>query len=85
MDNAAAHIAEILKREFALADEQLLPAAHLARDLDLDSLDAVVFSTQLEEATGVALSEQDWKTLKTLQDVIDIVCRRLNAGHSQTP
>ena len=70
-------VVDILKREFELSDADLSLSAHLVDDLDLDSIDAIDLSVRLEEKTGLSFKEEDLKSIRTLQDVVDFIDARL--------
>ncbi|MCP3984578.1 MAG: acyl carrier protein [bacterium] len=70
-------VRKVLRAEFSFADEDLRPAAHLADDLDLDSVDAVALLVRLEDAIDLEIEEDDLQSLTTLQDVVDLVAARL--------
>ena len=70
-------VSDILKREFELTDAELSLSADLIDDLDLDSIDAIDLSVRLEEKTGLSFKEQDLKSIRTLQDVVDFIDARL--------
>lgn len=70
-------VTEILKREFQFTDEQLHPKAHLIEDLDLDSIDAVDLVARLEEFTEITISEEELKSVQTIEDVVDLVDGRV--------
>jgi acyl carrier protein len=53
------------------------PAAQLVDDLDLDSLDWVDLAMQLEETLSIALREERFASLRTVQDVVDRVYEAL--------
>jgi acyl carrier protein len=72
-----AWVADILKREFQLSDADLSLSAHLIDDLDLDSIDAIDLSVRLEEKIGVSFKEEDLKSIRTIQDVVDFIDARL--------
>ncbi len=72
-------VRRVLQTEFDLADEAIRPSAHLVDDLDLDSVDAVALLVRLEEETGLTLSEDDLRSLATVQSVVDLVAARLRA------
>jgi acyl carrier protein len=63
----------VLRREFQFRDDELLPTTRLAEDLDLDSIDAIDIAVRMEEELGVELREPDLKSLRTLQDVVELV------------
>lgn len=72
-----AWVIDVLKKEFQFADEDLRPTTHLVDDLDLDSIDAIDLAVRLEEQTGMALGEDDLKSLRTIQDIVDMIDGRL--------
>ncbi len=67
----------MLCSEFQFEAGEVHPAAHLVDDLDLDSVDAVALLVRLEEETGLALEEDDYRSLVTVQSVVDVVASRL--------
>ena len=70
-------VTQTLEREFQLSAQDLRPAAHLADDLDLDSIDAVDLSIHVEEKFDLALSEEGLKSIETIQDVVNLIHERL--------
>jgi acyl carrier protein len=69
----------LLIKEFELREEDVVPAAHLATDLDLDSIDWIDMAVALEQETGQKLLEDDLSAIRTIQDVVDLLHQRLNA------
>jgi acyl carrier protein len=74
-----AALRRVLEQDFAIPAEDVTPAARLREDLDLDSVDAVSLAARLEEETGLALSEQDLKAMRTVASVVEILGARLAA------
>ena len=70
-------VADLMKTEFHFRDEELRLGTHLVDDLDLDSIDAVDLAVRVEEKTGLSLSEADLKSLRTIQDIVDLIDERL--------
>jgi acyl carrier protein len=64
---------ELLVREFELPEAALRPEASLARDLDLDSLDAAALELELEAATGLQFDHEDMKRVQTLGDLVALL------------
>ena len=62
----------------AQADE-IAASATLVDELGLDSLDVADIEIQLEEEFDIELSRSDYEAPRTVQDVIDIVKRYLDA------
>jgi acyl carrier protein len=56
-----------------VSEDEVTPDASLTDDLGAGSLDAVAIGNSIEEKTGVAISDEDLPTLKTVQDIVDYV------------
>ena len=68
-------IKEILVADFELEESKLVPEAKLFEDLDLDSIDAVDMVVRLQQMTGLKVKAEDFKQIRTLADVVDVVER----------
>jgi len=66
-------VTEVLRSEFEFAPAELSPTTHLIEDLELDSIDAVDMAVRLEEKSGFRLSEDELKSIQTIQDVVDLI------------
>jgi acyl carrier protein len=64
---------EFLVELFEIPAENISPDAQLADDLDLDSIDAVDLILKLQEFTGRKVSAEQFRTVRTVSDVIDQV------------
>jgi acyl carrier protein len=71
-----AHVSRVLVDSFDLGAAQLRPDAHLIDDLDLDSIDAIDLVVSLEEVTGLDVSEEELKSIRVVQDIVDLVHRK---------
>jgi acyl carrier protein len=60
---------------FEIPEEKIVREARLYEDLDLDSIDAVDLMVKLQEITQRKLKPEEFKTVRTVQDVLD----RINA------
>ncbi len=60
----------MMKELFGLDSVRVQPAARLAEDLALDSLDAIDLAVKVEEITGLAFDEARFRKLRTIDDVI---------------
>ena len=67
------HIVRILNDSFEIAPERIKPEARLYEDLDIDSIDAVDLIVQLKPLLGRNLQPEAFKTVRTVQDVVDVV------------
>jgi acyl carrier protein len=71
---------EILKRlqdalvtEFGLDSSKIVPEARLYEDLDLDSIDAVDLIVKLKSMLPRNINPEVFKSVRTLQDVVDAI------------
>lgn len=69
----------VLTGPFELPEERVVPTAHLYKDLDLDSLDAVDLAVRLKYDTGLVLSEEEMRSMRTVADIVDVVYVKLKA------
>lgn len=66
-------IRAIFSENFAIEPERVTPEAHLFEDLDLDSIDAVDLAIKLQQMTGRRIKPEEFKTVRTVGDVIAAV------------
>jgi acyl carrier protein len=69
----------ILQETFEIEPERVHRDVNLFADLDLDSIDAVDLAIQLQNFTGKRIQPQDFKEVRTVDDVISQVHRLLAA------
>jgi acyl carrier protein len=60
----------ILATTFEIVPEHVTRDAHLFDDLGLDSSDAVDLAIKLQEMTGKRIKPEDFKSVRTVSDVI---------------
>ena len=72
-------VREILITTFDLSREAVTPEATLFQDLDLDSLDAIDLAVKLETETGLKLAETEFRSIRTVQDVVETIHRKMEA------
>lgn len=63
----------ILAEAFEIDPERVTPESKLFEELDLDSIDAVDLAIKLQEMTGQRIKPEDFKTVRTVGDVIGTV------------
>jgi len=64
---------------FELDAADISPEANLYEDLDIDSIDAVDLVIELRKMTKKKIQPDDFKTVRTVQDIVDQVDKLLNA------
>lgn len=72
-----ARVKQVLVDMFELDEDRVRPDAHLYEDLDLDSLDAIDLAVKLKTETGIKLTEQEMKQIRTVADIVAIVSANL--------
>jgi acyl carrier protein len=70
---------ELLAETFEVDPARVTPEADLYRDLDLDSIDAVDLAIKLQEMTGKRIKPDEFRSVRTVSDVISAVDRLLAA------
>lgn len=66
-------IREIFQDNFDIDPSRVTPEAHLFEELDLDSIDAVDLAIKLQEMTGRRIKPEEFKSVRTVGDVIAAV------------
>jgi len=69
---------KILVELFEIDAAKVTPQANLYADLEIDSIDAVDLAIQMHSVTGKRLAPEDFKQVRTVQDVVDAVHRVLH-------
>jgi acyl carrier protein len=69
-----------LQDMFEVPAEKITPSARLFEDLDLDSIDAVDLVVKLQEYTGKKIAPSEFKSVRTIGDVVEKVYAQLSQG-----
>ena len=72
-DEIYSTLSETLEEMFEIAPADISLQATLFEDLDLDSIDAVDLVIKLQDLTGKKISPQDFKSVRTVGDIVDQV------------
>ncbi|MBL4774271.1 MAG: acyl carrier protein [Alcanivoracaceae bacterium] len=62
---------------FEIDAEEITPQANLYEDLDLDSIDAVDLAVKITEITGKRVNPEDFKKVRTVQDLVDTAVKMI--------
>jgi len=79
-NDIAVVLSKYLQDLFDLPTEKLIPNASLSDDLDLDSIDAVDLVVKLQEYTGRKISPSEFRSVRTIGDVVDKIYAQVNNG-----
>jgi acyl carrier protein len=78
-DEILATIKTIMLKMFEIEEDQVTLGARLYEDLDFDSIDAVDMVVRLKEITGKELKPNDFKSARTVGDVVEAIFKLMNA------
>ncbi|MEX3021758.1 acyl carrier protein [Kluyvera sp. STS39-E] len=68
-------VSALLVTLFELDPKDIRPEARLYEDLELDSIDAIDMIVHLQKKTGNKIKPEEFKAVRTVQDVVDAVER----------
>jgi acyl carrier protein len=77
-DDLFKHIVAILHNTFDIEPARITPQSALGADLDIDSIDAVDLIVQLKPLVGKRLQPDAFKSVRTVQDVVDALHRMVH-------
>ena len=63
---------------FEIEPDRIRPDADLYSDLNIDSIDAIDLIDHIKRETGQKLQAEDFRSVRTVQDVVDAVNRKLS-------
>lgn len=72
-DQIYAELKHILVDAFEIEESRISRQANLFQDLDLDSIDGVDLAVKLQELTGKRIKPEEFKKVRTVDDVIRAV------------
>jgi acyl carrier protein len=76
-DEVFKKVSEYLITQFEIPPAKINPKAHLFKDLEMDSIDALDWFATMEAEIGLPIVEKEIKMIRTVQDVVDYVVRNL--------
>jgi acyl carrier protein len=76
-DEVFGELKGILVEMFEVEEADVVPAARLYEDLDIDSIDAVDLVVRLREMTGKRVDPEDFKAVRTVDDVVETTLKLL--------
>jgi acyl carrier protein len=69
-DEVEQWLAEFMHAYFALERERIVPTADLARDFDLDSIDAADIVLQFNQNFGRKIDVRSFRSVRTIEDAL---------------
>ena len=74
------HLRRILEETFEIDPARIQLETNLFTDLDLDSIDAVDLAIKLQELTGKRIKPEEFKTVRSVADVVRAVQNLMAQG-----
>jgi acyl carrier protein len=65
---------------FEIEPDRVVPSANLYTDLEIDSIDAIDLLDHIKRKTGHKLAAENFRTVRTVEDVVDAVMRQQEAA-----
>ena len=65
---------------FELEPDRISLQSHLYQDLEIDSIDAIDLLDHIKRKTGKKISAEDFKSVRTVNDVVEAVHRLVNSA-----
>ena len=72
-------VTKVMRELFELEDTEITLESKLYEDLDIDSIDAVDLMVELKKLTGKKITPEDFKSVRTLGDIVDAVEKLINS------
>lgn len=72
-DQIVNHLKQTLSNLFELEPDQLQMQARLYDDLDIDSIDTIDLLIELKRILGKDIDPQDFKSVRTIEDVVEVI------------
>ncbi|HIQ43840.1 UNVERIFIED_CONTAM: acpP2 [Trichonephila clavipes] len=82
-DEIFATLRSALVELFELDAERVTLDANLYEDLEIDSIDAVDLIDHIKRQTGRKLAAEEFKSVRTVGDVVEAVYRLINTPQAQ--
>ena len=76
-------VRDILVNDFEVDPAELTLETNLFTDLDLDSIDAIDLTVRLQQETGRKVNPEDFRSIRTLADVVAAVKKLLAEGEAK--
>ncbi len=73
-------VVSIFEELFEIEAQKITLEANLYQDLDIDSIDAIDLVVELKNVTGKKMQPEEFRSVRTVQDVVDQVYKLLNDG-----
>ena len=71
-------IQQMLASLLEIEPEEIKPESKLFEELELDSIDAIDLVVKLQKTIGKKIMPEDFKNVRTVQDVVDVVYKLVN-------
>lgn len=62
---------------FEIDPDRIKLSANIYEDLEIDSIDAIDLAEHLRKKTGVRMEAADFKSVRTLEDIVEIIAKHL--------
>lgn len=77
-DDIFDELKKVLMDSFMIEESDITPDAHLYKDLDFDSIDAIDLAAKIHAVTGKQLKPDQFKDVRTIGDAVNVIDQLVN-------
>lgn len=77
-DDIFNELKKVLMDSFMIEESDIKPEAHLYKDLDFDSIDAIDLAAKIHAVTGKQLKPDQFKDVRTIGDAVNVIDQLVN-------
>lgn len=82
-DEIFAFLKESLVEMFEIDGSKITPESLIYEDLEVDSIDAIDLMLHIKKKTGYQMEASDFKSVKTLWDIVEVVFNQMQTKQDE--
>lgn len=82
-DEIFSFLKESLVEMFEIDESKITPESLIYEDLEVDSIDAIDLMLHIKKKTGYQMEASDFKSVKTLWDIVEVVFNQMQTKQDE--
>lgn len=82
-DEIFSFLKESLIEMFEIDESKITPESLIYEDLEVDSIDAIDLMLHIKKKTGYQMEASDFKSVKTLWDIVEVVFNQMQTKQDE--
>lgn len=82
-DEIFSFLKESLVEMFEIDENKITPESLIYEDLEVDSIDAIDLMLHIKKKTGYQMEASDFKSVKTLWDIVEVVFNQMQTKQDE--